>query len=199
MKISPVLIIFLAFLLNLTGCTPQITPDKGNIQSSYSIADVATYSSIVSCKNEYSNDTDLSREFIEDYCQILDANLRMVLRRNNPNLKYDEANPELVVKTTLQKIGGGNALSLFWFGFGVDSYIATFSVTVVKNGETIAERVITETTPLPILEINNFSNEDAILKDEPVLAKKIGQFVGNPRKYAKDEKKSWDNLLDFGN
>lgn len=183
-------------LLYIAGCAPQSLPDKNNIHSSYSIADVTTFSSILNCEN--TKVADVTPEFSQDYCQILGANIRVALRRNNPHLKYDAVNPELVVQTTLDEINGGSTTSLFWFGFGVDSSMTTVSVKVVKNCEIIAERRITETITLPILGNNHFTNEDAILKDAPLLASKIEQFTKDPVKYEKNEKKSWGSLLDFG-
>lgn len=196
MKISTAIIMFLA-LLYLGGCAPQVLPDKSTIQGSYSLADIKTFSSELNCENP--KVAKLTPEFTQDYCQLLAANIRVALRRNNRNLKYDAVNPELVVQTTLEEINGGNTTSLFWFGFGVDSSTSTVLVTVVKNCEIIAEKRITKTTTLPILETNAFADEDAILQDAALLANKIGQFINDPVKFEKDSKTSWGPLLDFGN
>jgi hypothetical protein len=53
-------------------------------------------------------------------------------------------------------------------------------VKIQKKGNIVSERRITETTTMPNMLTSNFSNEDAILQDAPLVARKVGQFVKDP-------------------
>nr|MBF0223697.1 hypothetical protein [Desulfobulbaceae bacterium] len=189
-------IILLPALLYLAGCASTV-PDKSSIHSSYSIAEVKSFSSVLNCDN--TKVTKIRADFVGDYCQILAANIRVSLQRENPNFKYDESNPELVVHTTLEEINGGNERDRFWFGFGLDWSTTKIFVKVVKSGDIIAERLITEQTIMPILAIDNFAGEDAILQDAPVIARKIVKFIKDPINFEKNETKSWGSMLEIGN
>ncbi len=182
MKRITTVIIFLA-LLSLVGCAPTL-PSKSVIHGSYSIADVKTFSSVLNCEN--TQVTEVRPDFAQDYCQVLAVNIKLALQKENRNFKHDEKNPELVVQTTLEEIHGGNAAARFWIGFGAGRSITTVYVKVVKDGEIIAERRITETTTMPNLITNNFANDDAILQDAPLVARKIGEFVKSPINFEKN-------------
>ncbi len=170
-------IIILIALFYLVGCAPTL-PSQSAIRDSYSIEGVKTYSSILNCEGTLV--TGLAPDFLRNYCMVLGGNIKLAIQKENRTFKYDEKNPELVVKTTLEEINGGNAAARFWVGFGAGRSITTVYVKVVKNGEVIAEQRITETTTMPDIIDNNYENEDAILQDTPLISRKIGKFVKNP-------------------
>ena len=95
----------------------------------------------------------------------------------------------------MEEIHGGLAIAQFWFGFGVDKSITTVFVKVVKNGETIAEQQITETTTMPTLLADDFANEDDILKDATLIAHKVAEFVKDPVKFEENITNLWGTLL----
>lgn len=175
MKISTKISIFLT-LFYLVGCVSAKT-DK-SINQTGSVEEFKTFSSLLNC--EKTKATDVRPGFPKDYCQILEANLKMALQRENLNLKYAAENPDFVVQATVEEISGGTKIDLFWFGFGVDRSVTKVFVEVIKNDNVVAKRSITETTIMPILTTNKFVNEDAILQDVPLIARKIAEFVKNP-------------------
>lgn len=169
-------------LLISFGCAPTL-PSKSVVNDAYSLEGVKTFSSVVDCENVQI--TELKTDFSKDYCQVLAGNIKISLQRENPGLTYDESHPDLVVQTTLEEIHGGSAAARFWVGFGAGRSITTVYVKVIKLGVTIAERRITETTTMPNLVTSNFSNEDAILQDATLLARRIGRFVKDPVNFEK--------------
>ncbi len=182
MRNLTIVIILLASLC-LVGCAPTL-PSKSVIHDSYSIADVKTFSSVLNCEN--TQVTEVRPDFAQDYCEVLAVNIKLALQKENRNFKHDETNPELVVQTTLEEIPGENAAARFWIGFGAGRSITTVYVKVVKDGEIIAERRITETTTMPNIITNNFANDDTILQDAPLVARKIGEFVKSPINFEKN-------------
>jgi hypothetical protein len=176
--------ILLITALFFAGCTPTLPP-QGDIRPSYSIADVRTFSSVMAC--EHTQSTELSPGFAQDYCDVLGTNIKLALQKENRNFAYAEADPDLVVQTTLEEIHGGSAAARFWVGFGAGRSITTVYVKVLKKGEVIAERRITETTTLTNLATGNYSNEDAILQDAPLVARKVAAFVHNPAEFEKSQ------------
>jgi hypothetical protein len=183
MKKYATVIALLTPLLGIVGCAPTL-PYKSAIQKNYSVADAKTFSSVLNCEN--TQVTEVRPNFAQDYCQVLAGNINLALQKEMPNIKHDENNPEIVIRTTLEEIHGGNAAARFWIGFGAGRSITTVYVKVEKNGKIIAERRITETTTMPNLATNNYANDDAILQDAPLIARKIGEFVRNPDDFEKN-------------
>lgn len=170
--------------LGIVGCAPTL-PYKSEIQKNYSVANAKTFSSVLNCEN--TQVTEVRPNFAQDYCQVLAGNINLALQKEMPNIKHDEKNPEIVIRTTLEEIHGGNAAARFWIGFGAGRSITTVYVVVEKDREIIAQRRITETTTMPNLATNNFSNDDAILQDAPLIARKIGEFVRSPNDFEKNK------------
>ena len=177
-------IIFLLTVFFFGGCAPTLPP-QGSIQPTYSIADVKTFSSVTNC--EHTQATELRQGFAQDYCQVLEGNIKLAIQQSNRNFTQDEVNPDLIVQTTLEEIHGGSAAARFWVGFGAGRSITTVYVKVFKKDEIIAERRITETTTLPNIATSTYSNEDAILQDAPLIARKIAEFVHNPSEFEKKQ------------
>jgi hypothetical protein len=166
------------------GCAPTLPP-QGSIQPTYSIADVKTFSSVVNC--EHTQATELRQGFAQDYCQVLEGNIKLAIQQANRNFTQDVVNPDLIVQTTLEEIHGGSAAARFWVGFGAGRSITTVYVKVLKKDEIIAERRITETTTMPNITTSTYANEDAILQDAPLVARKIAEFVHSPTEFEKKQ------------
>ena len=170
-------VIFFFAIVTIVGCAATL-PDKGSIQKNYSINDVKTFSSTLNCEN--TKVTDVRPNFIQDYCKVLQTNLNMALKRENPNFQFEENSPDLKIKAILEQVHGGSAAARFWVGFGAGRSITTLYVTVEKNDKIIAERRFTETTTMPNIVSGAYANEDAILQDAPLIAHKIAEFVKDP-------------------
>jgi hypothetical protein len=182
-------VIFFFAIVIMVGCAATL-PDKGAIQSDYSIADVKTFSYTLNCEN--TKVTEVRPDFVQDYCQVLQTNLKMALKKKNPNFKFEENSPDLKINTILEQIHGGSAAARFWIGFGAGRSITTVHVTVEKNDKIIAERRITETTTMPNIMTANYENEDAILQDAPLIARKIAEFVKDPVAFEEKQKGTED-------
>jgi len=183
--------VILVTALYLVGCAPTLPP-QSEIRPSYSIADVKTFSSVLDCANTQT--TELRAGFVKDYCEVLAGNIKLAMHQENRNFTQNEVNPDLVVQTTLEEIHGGSAAARFWVGFGAGRSITTVYVKVLKNENIIAERRITETTTMPNLATSTYSNEDAILQDAPLIARKIGEFVHDPVEFEKKQNPSDDDI-----
>jgi hypothetical protein len=176
--------IFLLTAFFFAGCAPTLPP-QSSINATYSIADVKTFSSVLDC--EHTQATEVRQGFAQDYCQVLAGNIKLAIQQANRNFSQDEVNPDLLVQSVLEEIHGGNAAARFWVGFGAGRSITTIYVKVLKKGEIIAERRITETTTMPNLVTGTYANEDAILQDAPLVARKIADFVHNPAEFEKKQ------------
>jgi len=182
-------VIFFFAIIIIVGCAATL-PDERAIQNNYSIADVKTFSSALNCEN--TKVTAVRPDFIQGYCQVLQANLKMALKRENPNFQFEENSPDLKIKAILEQIHGGSAAARFWIGFGAGRSITTIHITVEKNDKIIAERRFTETTTLTNIMTGNYANEDAIIQDAPLIAKKIAEFVEDPVAFDEKQKKTDD-------
>jgi len=164
--------------LALTGCASTL-PSKGTVQNNYSIADAKTFSSVLDCESTKMEAVEPG--FAKDYCQVLGENIKLAMQKELSGLSYDDKNPDLVVKTTLEEINGGSAAARLWIGWGAGRSITTAYIQVIKGGKTIADRRITETTTVPnLITYSNYTNGNAILQDAPLVASKIAEFVKNP-------------------
>ena len=114
---------------------------------------------------------------IENYCSILESNIKLSLQRKNQNWHHDRETPEIIIETALEQIRGGSAAARLWIGLGAGRSVTTVHIKILKNNEVIAERRFNETTTLPNIASDSWSNEDAILQDAHLIADKIAKFV----------------------
>jgi hypothetical protein len=112
------------------------------------------------------------------------------LKRENPNFQFEENSPDLKIRAILEQIHGGSAAARFWVGFGAGRSITTLYVTVEKNDKIIAERRFTETTTMPNIVSGAYANEDAIIQDAPLIARKIAEFVKDPVAFEEKQKEN---------
>ncbi len=87
---------------------------------------------------------------------------------------------------TLEELHGGSAAARFWVGFGAGRTVSTVYVKVLKGQELMAEGRITETTTLTNVLTGTYSNEDSLMQDVLLVARKIAEFVNDPVKFKKD-------------
>ena len=163
----------------LVGCASTL-PSKNIVTKSYSLIGVKTYSINLTCNR--AEVTNLDRSFLEGYCQALEGSTKMTLRKKLPEIRYEKENPDLIIKGDLERIHGGSGAARFWIGFGAGRSITTLYVKIYKGQDLMAERRITETTTLMNLMSGNYSNEDAIIQDAPLVARKVADFISDPLK-----------------
>jgi hypothetical protein len=178
---------FAAFAISIVlfaGCTAALPP-KTEISSSYSIVGLKTYTLKTSCE-QANVDPAIDQTFLSGYCQMLQGSTKLALQKVNPALKYTEANSDMNIDVALEELHGGNAAARFLIGFGAGRSVSTLFVRVFKAQELMAESRITETTTFTNLMTGTYENEDALMQDVPLLARKIAEFVNDPVKYRKE-------------
>jgi hypothetical protein len=177
------ILIWLIVLLSLIGCVATLPP-KAEISKSYSLTGVKTYVIKTDCKN--TNSSDIKPSFIATYCQVLDGNIKVAIQRTNPEFQYSDKESDITIETVLEEMHGGSAAARFLIGFGAGRSVTTVYVRIYKRETLMAERRITETTTMPNLATKTYENEDAILQDAPLLARKIAEFIADPVKYKEE-------------
>jgi hypothetical protein len=168
----------------IAGCASTLPP-KGEIRESYSLDNFNSFAMILSC--EETKVTGVRENFATDYCQVLEGNIKLSLRKLNSKWRYDKKDPDVLIDTKLEEIHGGSAAARFWVGFGAGRSITTVYVKVIKENKVLAEQRITETTTLTNIITNNYANEDAIIQDAPLVSKKIAEFEKNPTEFRKKD------------
>ena len=171
-------------ILFLIGCMATLPP-KMEINSSYSLQGLKSYALKLNCEN-VKIDPSFNPSFASSYCQMLEGSIKLTLQKTNPEFQYTNASSDLNIDVTLEELHGGSAAARFWIGFGAGRSVSTVYVKVLKGRELIAEGRITETTTLTNVMSGNYSNEDAVMQDVPLVARKIAGFVSDPVKFKKE-------------
>jgi hypothetical protein len=174
--------IIVCIVLFIYGCAAKL-PEQPKVNANYSVKDVKTYSVNIDCTK--ATISGLQQNFAENYCPILESNIKLFLQNKNPTWSNTKDSPELTIKATLEQIHGGSSAARFWVGFGAGRSVTTVHIQVLKGNVAIAERRFNETTTMPNIAAGNWTNEDAIIQDAPLIAKKIAEFVRNPSGYGK--------------
>lgn len=174
------LIISMAGLLLVSGCASKL-PETARVENGYSSMGIKSYALNLDCSQ--AEVTGLQPNFAETYCQVLEGNLKLAIARENPEWTFNKDNHDLLINAKLEQIHGGSAAARFWIGFGAGRSVTTIFVKLSQNGQSVAERRFNETTTMPNIVSNNWTNEDAITQDAPLVAKQIAAFINNPVEY----------------
>jgi len=163
------------------GCTAAL-PQKMEIDKNYSLLGVKSYS--LKIDNSKTNiDPNLNKNFLSGYTQLLEGNVKMALLKEVPELHHSNDNSDISIEINIEEIHGGSAAARFWVGFGAGRSVSTVFVKVFKKGAIQSEARITETTTLTNLATGNYSNEDALMQDIPLISRNIAEFIRNPSEY----------------
>ncbi|OPY88220.1 MAG: hypothetical protein A4E71_00595 [Smithella sp. PtaU1.Bin162] len=174
-------ILILLSVILIMGCTATL-PQKMEISKNYSLLGAKSYS--LKIDNSKANiDPNLNKNFLSGYTQLLESNVKMALLKIAPELNYINDNSDISIEINIEEIHGGSAAARFWVGFGAGRSVSTVFVKVFKKGEIQAEARITETTTLTNLATGNYSNEDALMQDVPLISRNIAEFISNPSEY----------------
>ena len=168
----------------LIGCASKI-PEISRVDHGYSAASVKNYSVKMNCSEIKTSG--LQSGFAAEYCKMLSIDIKMALQNTHMSWHEDAEKPDIIVETEIEQLHGGSAAARFWVGFGAGRTVITAYVKVFMGGRIVAERRINETTTMPDLVSETWSNEDAINRDAWLIAKKIAQFVVDPVGYGVDQ------------
>lgn len=173
--------IVLALLVSttLTGCVGTL-PTKVSIANDFNTTGVRTASVKMDCASVKTDDIDPAS--VPDFCQMLHASAKTSIRKKT-GYTIVEGVTDLDINIRLEEIYGGNAAARFWVGMGAGRSAITTFVEVVKGGKVIAEGRLIETSTMPNLAGNAWSNDQMILQDVGIIGGKIADFVANPRSF----------------
>lgn len=174
----------LILILLLTGCTAALPP-KTEVRQSYTLLGVKSYSLDMNCEKA-NVDPAINRSFLKGYCQMLEGSIKVAMQRINPELTYLDTKSDIRVNVTLEELQGGNAAARLWIGFGAGRSVSTVYVNVLRGTESLSEGRVTETTTLTNIMTGTYSNEDALMQDVPLLAKKLAEFISDPIKFKRE-------------
>lgn len=178
------LILIFCLLFLASGCASTL-PAKIDVKSNYSLLGVKSCVIKAQC-DKVSLDPSLNKSFAANYCQMLEGAVKMELSRTNRDFQYVPAGGDLNVDIVLEVLDGGSAAARFWVGFGAGRSVSTVFVRISRGMETLAEARITETTTMPNVVTNQWTNEDALMQDVPLVARNVAAFVNDPVKYQKE-------------
>ena len=168
----------------MASCASTLPP-KLDVKSNYSLLGVKSCVITTQC-DKATIDPSINKSFAANYCQMLEGAVKMELSRTNRDFQYVQAGGDLNVDIVLEVLDGGSAAARFWVGFGAGRSISTVFVRVTRGAEPLAEARITETTTMPNMLTNQWTNEDALMQDVPLMARSIAAFVNDPEKYKKE-------------
>lgn len=169
----------LATALLFSGCTATLPP-KVAISDSYSLLGVKTYS-LALASDKVNLDPSLGPVFLENYCSALESTIKISMQQTLPEYQFTvQGKPDLLVDITLETLQGGSAAARFWIGYGAGRTVSTAYVRIIRDESLIAEGRITETTAFVNVMSGNYENDQALMQDAPLLARKIVKFVSDP-------------------
>ncbi len=173
------IILIMATMAITTGCVETLPP-KVSIAKNFNTADVKTVSVKMDCTKAKIDDIDPAS--VPDFCQMLHAAVKTTIRKKTGYALTDSA-ADLNINIKLEEIYGGNAAARFWVGMCAGRSAITTLVDIVKDGKVIAEGRFTETSTMPNIAGNAWSNDEMIMQDTGIIGGRIAEFVANPKKF----------------
>ena len=167
----------LCFCALATGCAATL-PAKAVVGSGYSLEGVKTVTVSTKCPDPKLDN--IKPSFVPEYCQLLGSSVKLALKSKYPDWQLNDADADARVDILLEELYGGSAQARFWIGFGAGKTAITVYVTVTRNGSVRAEGRLTETSTMPNLNAGNWSNEELLSQDAPLISRRIADFVADP-------------------
>jgi hypothetical protein len=103
--------------------------------------------------------------------------------RKKTGYKIAEGATDMDINVKLEEMYDGNAAARFWVGLGAGRSVITTYIDIVKDGKVIAEGRLIETSTMPNIAGNAWSNEELITQDIGIIGGRIADFVVNPRDF----------------
>jgi hypothetical protein len=178
-KINQLPMIVIACLL-VTGCAGTL-PTKSEVTSGYSLEGIKTVSVDTKCPNPKLDNIEAS--FVPSYCQVLESNVKLAIKSKFPSWQFKDTDADARIDILLEELYGGSAQARFWVGFGAGKSAITVYVKVSRNNAVIAEGRIIETSTMPNVAAGNWSNEEMLSQDAPLISRKIADFVADPNSF----------------
>jgi hypothetical protein len=164
----------------MSGCASTL-PAQTSVNSGYSLQGVKTVSIATECPSPKIDN--IGTSFVPDYCQILGSNVKMAIRSKNPTWEFRDSYADIHIDVLLEELYGGSAQARFWVGFGAGKTATTVYVRVIRDNNVLAEGRLTETSTMPNINAGNWSNEELLTQDAPLISRKIADFVSDPNSF----------------
>jgi hypothetical protein len=173
--------IILALLVGsmVSGCAASL-PMKVSVDRDYNTRGVRTASVNMDCENVKTDDIDPAS--VPDFCQMLHASAKASIRKK-AGFAIVEGPADLDINIKLEEMYGGNAAARFFVGLGAGRSVITSYITIMRDGKDIAEGRLVETSTMPNIAGNAWSNDQMIMQDIGIIGGKIADFVANPRDF----------------
>ena len=166
----------------LTGCAATL-PTQTIVNSGYrySLEGVKTVTISTRCPNPKLDDVKPS--FVPEYCQMLGSSAKLAIKSKYPAWQLKDADADAQIDILLEELYGGSSQARFWVGFGAGKTAITVYVKVTRNNSVLAEGRLIETSTMPNLSTGNWSNEELLTQDAPLISRKIADFVADPNSF----------------
>ncbi|MDA8429584.1 MAG: hypothetical protein M0T70_10055 [Geobacteraceae bacterium] len=161
----------------ITGCASTLPPQT-IVNSGYNLEGIKTVSVSTHCPNPKLENIEAS--FVPDFCQMLGSSAKLAIKSRNPTWQLNDTNTDAQIDIQLEELYGGSAQARFWVGFGAGKTAITVYVKVKKDNAVLAEGRLTETSTMPNLNTGNWSNEELLAQDAPLISRKIADFIADP-------------------
>lgn len=171
------IILMITVVMMVTGCASTL-PRKVSIDKDFNATGVKTVSVKMDCTNVRLDNFDPAS--VPDFCQMLHAAAKASIRKKT-GYTIAEGTTDMDINVKLEEMYGGSAAARFWVGLGAGRSVITTYVEIVRDGKVIAEGRLIETSTMPNIAGNAWSNEELITQDIGIIGGKIADFVANPR------------------
>ena len=172
-------IIWVSMAVMLAGCASTL-PAKISVGNDFNTTGVKTASVRMDCSNVQLDDIDPAA--VQDFCQMLHAAAKASIRIKT-GYALAEGLSDMDITIKLEQMYGGNSVARFMVGLGAGRSVLTTYVDIARGGKVIAEGRLVETSTIPNIVGNAWTNEELIKQDIGIIAGKIADFVANPRDF----------------
>jgi hypothetical protein len=169
-------ILLLTVVLTTTGCASTLPP-KYSIDMDFNTTGVKSLSVKMDCTNVKVDDIDPAS--VPDFCKRLQAAAKSSIGRKT-GYEIREGSSDIDINIKLEEI---SASARFWVDMGAVSSVLTTCITIIKDGEVIAEKRIVETNTIPNITDNAWSNEEMINQYIGNMGGRIADFIAYPKDF----------------
>ena len=183
-------------LVFLTACAPKM-PEKSFIDPQYSLSGIQTVS--IQTKCDQAKVTGLDKTFVHAYCDSLNSGLKLAFKYEFPKfMKLVEEGPaDLDLHFELEQLHGGDEGARFWIGFGAGRSVSTVYLTAKRDGKVIMEKRINETTTMPDIVGGAISNEETLVRDIGLVARRLLKHAKDPWAEQRERERQESNSYSY--
>lgn len=160
----------------ITGCASTLPP-KYSFDKYVDTTGVKSLSIKMDCTNVKVDD--INAASVPDICRRLNAAAKLAIK-NKTSYEIREGHSGIYIDIKLEEI---RASVRFWEDIGAVSSVLTTCITIIKDGEVMAEKRIVETGTIPNNTDNALSKEEMITQYIGNLGDRIADFIAYPNDF----------------